>query len=75
MDPTFLQVTDTTLGGSSCNFDINLGGQMYKIIIESAVFEGKPRVAQHQMVSECIKEELETIHAFNLKTSVPKKVE
>jgi stress-induced morphogen len=48
---------------------------MYKIIIESAVFEGKPRVAQHQMVSECIKEELETIHAFNLKTSVPKKVE
>lgn len=55
LDPTYLQVTDTTLGGASCTFYVRLGGEMYKIIIESAAFEGKPRVAQHQMVSELLK--------------------
>ncbi len=46
---------------------------MYKITIESPLFEGKSKVAQHQMVSECLKEELKNIHAFNLKTKVASK--
>lgn len=49
-----------------------IGGQMYKIIIESEKFRNKSRVAQHQMVSECLGEDLKKIHAFNLKTKVPK---
>lgn len=43
---------------------------MYRILIESPVFEGKTRVQQHQMVAEAIKEELKQIHGFSLKTKV-----
>jgi len=48
---------------------------MYKVIIESTLFEGKSKVAQHQLVSECLSEDMKSIHAMNIKTKVPKKAE
>ncbi len=49
---------------------IDLGGMMYRILIESEAFQGKSRVQQHQLVSEILKDDLKTIHGFNLKTKV-----
>ena len=75
LSATYVSVTDTTIGTSSCTILFSLGGQMYNILVESPTFEGKSRVQQHQLVSEVLKEEIASIHGFNLKTKIPKKAE
>ena len=44
---------------------------MFNIIVESDEFRGKSVVQQHQMVTNSIKEEIKSIHGYNLKTKVP----
>lgn len=48
---------------------------MYKMKVISPLFEGKPRVKQHQLVAKALKDELKDIHAYELKTMVPPTLE
>lgn len=44
---------------------------MYKITVESPVFEKKSKVEQWRLVASAISDEMKTIHGFNLKTRIP----
>ncbi|PFX29671.1 BolA-like protein 2 [Stylophora pistillata] len=46
-------------------------GGKFSVVIVSDKFEGKPLLAQHRMVNDCLAEELKTIHALTLKTMKP----
>ena len=41
------------------------------MVIVSDKFEGKPLLAQHRMVNDCLAEELKDIHALTIKTMKP----
>ena len=47
-------------------------GAMFVITVESEKFRDKKLLEQHRMVNGVLKEEIKTIHAINLNTSVPK---
>lgn len=64
LQANYVEVIDTS--NSGC-------GQMYRMTVESPLFEGKSKVDQHRMVNEAIKEEFKTIHGMTLKTIVGKK--
>ena len=52
--------------------DISGGcGQSFEAVVVSSQFEGKPLLARHRLVNECLAEELTTIHAFTQKTYTP----
>ena len=44
---------------------------MYKITVESPVFDKKTKVEQWRLVANAISDEMKTIHGFNLKTRIP----
>ena len=46
-------------------------GQSFEAVIVSSQFEGKPLLARHRLVNECLAEELAIIHAFSQKTYTP----
>ena len=46
-------------------------GAKFSVVIVSDKFEGKPLLAQHRMVNDCLVEELKTIHAITIKTMKP----
>lgn len=46
-------------------------GGKFSVVIVSDKFEGKPLLAQHRMVNDCLVEELKTIHALTIKTMKP----
>ena len=46
-------------------------GAKFSVVIVSDKFEGKPLLAQHRMVNDCLAEELKTIHALTIKTIKP----
>lgn len=48
-------------------------GQHFQAVVVSASFEGLPRVRQHQMVMNALKEDFDTnrVHAMQLKTMTP----
>lgn len=53
--------------------DLRGDGDHYAALVESAAFEGIPRVKQHQMVYEALKGNMgDALHALALQTSVPK---
>ncbi len=53
--------------------DLRGDGDHYAALVESTVFEGIPRVKQHQMVYEALKGKMgDDLHALALQTSVPK---
>jgi len=60
-NPIHLEVVDLTDG---------CGGK-FSVVIVSDKFEGKPLLAQHRMVNDCLVEELKTIHALTIKTMKP----
>lgn len=45
---------------------------MYKLSVESPIFEGKSKLEQHRMVNEVLKEDIKQIHGLNIKTTTPK---
>jgi|LakMenE18May11ns_1017448.scaffolds.fasta_scaffold8696647_1 stress-induced morphogen len=47
---------------------------MYNITVESPLFIDKNLVQQHKLVTTAIKEELKTIHGYNLKTKIPEAI-
>lgn len=61
LNPIHVEVVDLSDG---------CGGK-FSILIVSEKFEGKPLLAQHRMVNNCLAEELKTIHALTLKTMKP----
>jgi acid stress-induced BolA-like protein IbaG/YrbA len=47
-------------------------GQHFEAVVVSAAFEGKSRLARHQLVLDSLKERLkEEIHALSIKTFTP----
>lgn len=53
--------------------DLRGDGDHYAAHVESPSFEGKSRVAQHQMVYSALKDKMGgDLHALALQTSVPK---
>ncbi|XP_033126710.1 bolA-like protein 2 [Anneissia japonica] len=46
-------------------------GGKFSAYIVSKKFEGKPLLQQHRMVNSCIANEMESIHAFTMKTLTP----
>uniref|UniRef100_A0AC35UAN9 BolA-like protein n=1 Tax=Rhabditophanes sp. KR3021 TaxID=114890 RepID=A0AC35UAN9_9BILA len=49
--------------------DMSAGcGAHYKLILESAEFKGKSKLAQHKMVSSAIKDEISKWHAVTIET-------
>ncbi|XP_068679429.1 uncharacterized protein [Montipora capricornis] len=61
LDPIHLEVVDFSDG---C-------GAKFSVVIVSDKFEGKPLLAQHRMVNDCLVEEMKTIHALTIKTMKP----
>ncbi|KAL9712569.1 hypothetical protein Ac2012v2_003806 [Leucoagaricus gongylophorus] len=59
--PTTLRVQDISGG---C-------GSFYAIAITSEAFRGLSMVKQHQLVNKTLKNEIETIHGLQLRTTVP----
>lgn len=51
LQASFVSVTDTTIGTSSCNKSFNLGGEMYNIVVESPMFDGKNKLQQQRLVN------------------------
>ena len=55
--------------------DISGGcGSMYAIFVESIEFEGLRTVKQHQMINDCLKDEIiNKMHGIRIYTSIPEK--
>ena len=61
LEPTLVEVVDTSDG---C-------GSKFEAVVVSPKFDGVPLLQRQQMVNATIKEEMETIHAFSMKTWTP----
>jgi acid stress-induced BolA-like protein IbaG/YrbA len=72
-DPTPAQVRDYIAAGLACeHVDVEGDGRHFFATIVSAQFDGKLRVARHQMVYAALGERMrEEIHALSMKTLTP----
>lgn len=72
-DPTPAQVRDYIAAGIACeHLDVEGDGRHFFATIVSAQFDGKLRVARHQMVYAALGERMrEEIHALSMKTLTP----
>ena len=72
-DPTPAQVRDYIAAGLPCeHLDVEGDGRHFFATIVSASFEGKLRVARHQLVYKALGERMrEEIHALSMKTFTP----
>jgi len=61
LEPVIVEVADTSDG---C-------GSKFEAIVVSTKFEGMPLLERQRAVNEVISEEMQTIHAFSLKTWTP----
>ena len=70
--PTFLEVIDDSESHRGHAGHDGSGESHFTVIIKSAAFVGKSRVAQQRLVMAALKEELAgPIHALAIKASVP----
>lgn len=46
---------------------------MYEIVVESKEFKGIPRVKQHQLITDTLKNEIKDMHGLRIHTAVPDK--
>ena len=60
-NPTHVVVEDRS-GGCGANF---------YILVESKVFQGMPRIRQHRIVQQVLKDEIAKWHAVSIDTQVP----
>ncbi len=72
-DPTPTQVRDFIAAGLSCeHLEVDGDGRHFFATIVSSLFEGKLRVARHQLVYAALGERMrEEIHALSMKTLTP----
>ena len=72
-DPTPQEVRDFIAAGLPCDrLDIEGDGRHFFATIVSAAFEGKNRVARHQVVYAALGDRMrEQIHALSMKTLTP----
>jgi len=50
----YISVKDTTVEFGACTNKLNVGGHMYKFVVESPQFDGKTKVEQHKMVMKAL---------------------
>lgn len=62
LETTHLEVLDVSACGC---------GAKFQAVIVSPKFEGKPLLQQHRLVNTVLEEELQSIHAFQMKTMTP----
>jgi stress-induced morphogen len=60
-DPTAITVEDRS-GGCGANF---------YILVESSAFKGMPRIKQHRLVQDILKDEIAKWHAVSIETRAP----
>lgn len=53
------------------SFILFLGGPMYKVVVESPAFKEKTKLEQHKMVMDALSDDMDQIHAINVKTRTP----
>jgi BolA family transcriptional regulator, general stress-responsive regulator len=73
LEPTMLEIDDESHehAGHAGN---QSGASHFRVWIEAACFEGKPKVAQHRLVYDLVNDLMPfPIHALALQTSVPSK--
>ena len=72
-DPTPTQVRDFIAAGLSCeHLEVDGDGRHFFATIVSSLFEGKLRVARHQLVYAALGDRMrEEIHALSMKTLTP----
>lgn len=72
-DPTPTQVRDFIAAGLACeHLEVDGDGRHFFATIVSSQFEGKLRVARHQLVYAALGERMrEEIHALSMKTLTP----
>lgn len=72
-DPTPAQVREYIAAGLACeHLDVEGDGRHFFATIVSSQFEGKLRVARHQMVYAALGERMrEEVHALSMKTLTP----
>lgn len=44
---------------------------MYKVVVESPAFKEKTKLEQHKMVMDALSDDMDQIHAINVKTRTP----
>ena len=47
-------------------------GEFFALAVESPLFVGKPTLAQHRMVNDCLRDHISKMHGITIKTSAPK---
>lgn len=73
MLPTPELVKEYIVAGLDCtHIEVEGDGQHFTAIIVSTLFEGKPRIARHQLVNAALGARMGTeIHALSMKTLTP----
>ena len=70
--PSYFEVVNESSKHAGHVSSPDSGNSHFKILIVSEHFAGKSKVAQHQMVYECLKKFMDKpIHALSLKTYTP----
>jgi acid stress-induced BolA-like protein IbaG/YrbA len=73
MDPTPDDVRRYIAAGLECSvLEVEGDGRHFSALIVSPAFEGKPRVARHQLVYAALGERMrEEVHALSMRTLTP----
>ena len=73
MDPTPDDVRRYIAAGLECSvLEVDGDGRHFNALIVSAAFEGKSRVARHQLVYAALGERMrEEVHALSMRTLTP----
>ncbi len=77
MLPTPDYVREAIAGGLACErLEVAGDGQHFEALIVSSAFEGKSRVARHQLVYAALGERMKSeIHALSMRTLTPAEYE
>ena len=67
------QMIETALPGAEVEVLDEGGGDHLRAVVSAPQFEGLPRINQHRMVKNAVRERFDdgTIHALSVTTSVP----
>ena len=73
MEPTPEDVRRYIAAGLACSvLEVDGDGRHFSALVVSPAFEGKPRVARHQLVYAALGERMrEEVHALSMRTLTP----
>jgi acid stress-induced BolA-like protein IbaG/YrbA len=77
MEPTPEDVRRYIAAGLACSvLEVDGDGRHFSALVVSPAFEGKPRVARHQLVYAALGERMrEEVHALSMRTLTPAEYE